>query len=60
MSVILVLLGASLCVATAFLVYFIWAVRSGQYDDTQTPAMRVLMEDEPAGADRETTGAKKT
>ncbi len=45
MSVIVLLIFASLAMATAFLVGFIWAVRSGQYEDTSTPSMRVLMED---------------
>jgi nitrogen fixation-related uncharacterized protein len=29
-----------------FLAGFIWSVRSGQYEDTCTPSMRVLMDDE--------------
>jgi cbb3-type cytochrome oxidase maturation protein len=45
MSVILLLILASLAVALTFLGGFIWAVRSGQYEDTCTPAMRVLTED---------------
>jgi cbb3-type cytochrome oxidase maturation protein len=49
MSVILILILASLTIAVAFLAGFIWAVRSGQYDDTCTPAMRILTDDEPAG-----------
>jgi cbb3-type cytochrome oxidase maturation protein len=51
MSVILVLILASLVVAGGFLLAFIWAVRSGQYEDTQTPSMRILMdEDGPAAS----------
>jgi cbb3-type cytochrome oxidase maturation protein len=46
MSVILVLILASLAVAAGFLAAFIWAVRSGQYEDTQTPSMRILMDEE--------------
>jgi cbb3-type cytochrome oxidase maturation protein len=46
MSVILILIFASLAVALAFLAAFIWAVRSGQFEDTCTPAMRILSEDE--------------
>jgi len=46
MSVILILIFASLAVAAAFLVGFIWAVRAGQFEDTCTPAMRILSEDE--------------
>ena len=45
MSVLVLLIFASLAIATAFLLGFIWAVRSGQYEDTCTPSMRVLMED---------------
>ncbi len=47
MSVILILILASLAVALAFLVGFIWAVKAGQFEDTTTPAMRILGEDEP-------------
>ena len=47
MSVILILILASLAVALVFLVGFIWAVKAGQFEDTTTPAMRILSEDEP-------------
>jgi cbb3-type cytochrome oxidase maturation protein len=40
------LIPLSILVAAAFLGAFIWAVRSGQYEDTTTPSMRVLL-DEP-------------
>ncbi len=46
MSVILILILASLAVALAFLGAFIWAVKAGQFEDTCTPAMRILSEDE--------------
>ena len=46
MSVILILILASLAVALAFLAGFIWAVKVGQFEDTCTPAMRILSEDE--------------
>jgi cbb3-type cytochrome oxidase maturation protein len=46
MSVILILILTSLAVAGGFLAAFIWAVRSGQYEDTQTPSMRILMDEE--------------
>ena len=45
MSVIVVLIGASLLVATGFLVAYLWAVKSGQYDDKYTPSVRILFED---------------
>jgi len=45
MSVIIILILASLGVALLFLAGFVWAVRSGQYEDTLTPSMRVVAED---------------
>ena len=47
MSVLALLIIASLVMATVFLVGFIWAVRSGQYEDTCTPSMRLLLEEPP-------------
>lgn len=44
MSVIVILILASLSIAVTFLAGFIWAVRSGQYEDTETPSMRILTE----------------
>jgi len=46
MSVILILILASLAVALAFLAAFIWAVKTGQFEDTCTPGMRILGEDD--------------
>lgn len=45
MIVILILLPLSLLVAGGFLAAFFWAVRSGQFEDTCTPAMRVLTDE---------------
>ncbi|MBL9173785.1 MAG: cbb3-type cytochrome oxidase assembly protein CcoS [Verrucomicrobiales bacterium] len=45
MSVILILIPVSLVFATAFLGAFFWAVRSGQYEDTSTPSIRLLGDD---------------
>jgi cbb3-type cytochrome oxidase maturation protein len=46
MSVIYVLLSISIIVAVIFFVAFIYAVRKGQYDDSYTPSIRMLFEDE--------------
>ena len=46
MSVILILIITSIVVAVAFLGAFIWAVKSGQYDDTYSPSVRMLFEEE--------------
>jgi len=45
MSVILVLLGFSLFVALIFLGAFIWAVKTGQFDDKYTPSVRILFDE---------------
>lgn len=42
MSVIIILVIIGIIVAGGFLVAFIWAVKSGQYDDIQSPAVRIL------------------
>jgi cbb3-type cytochrome oxidase maturation protein len=44
MSVIVLLIVAGGVVAAGFLGAFVWAVRSGQFDDTCTPAIRVLLD----------------
>ena len=46
MSVIYVMLAASVIIAIIFFVAFIIAVKSGQYDDSYTPSVRMLFEDE--------------
>lgn len=47
MKVIFLLIIVSLIVALGFLAAFIWAVRSGQYDDDYTPSVRMLFDDKP-------------
>ena len=42
---IVLLIGASLLVAVGFLIAFLIAVKKGQYNDTHTPAIRVLFDD---------------
>ena len=46
MSIIYMLLAISVVVAVAFFIVFIISVRNGQYDDTYTPSVRMLFEDE--------------
>ena len=45
MSVIFLLIPLSILMAAGFLASFIWAVRSGQYEDTGTPSLRPLLDD---------------
>ncbi|ASO05584.1 cbb3-type cytochrome oxidase maturation protein [Arenibacter algicola] len=46
MSVIYLLLTLSIVVAVIFFAAFIIATKSGQYDDSYTPSVRMLFEDE--------------
>lgn len=48
MSVIYVLLPAALAFAAAAVVVFLWAARSGQFDDLETPAVRILHDEDEA------------
>lgn len=47
MSVIIILLAASLSVALVFLGAFLWSVRNKQYDDDYSPPRRILFDDPP-------------
>jgi cbb3-type cytochrome oxidase maturation protein len=52
MSIIFLLIPLSIVVAGGFLIAFIWAVRTGQYEDTTTPSMRVLTEEQKPGSQK--------
>lgn len=47
MSVLFLLIPLSIVLAGLFLWAFVWAVRSGQYDDHHTPSLRMLLDDAP-------------
>jgi len=46
MSIIYVLIAISLAMGLLFFFIFIKSVKSGQYDDTYTPSVRMLFDDE--------------
>jgi len=46
MNIIYMLLAISVLVALVFFLAFIISVNKGQYDDTYTPSVRMLFEDE--------------
>ena len=46
MSVIFVLIGCSLLLGCSFLIAFLYASKSGQFEDDYTPSVRILFEDE--------------
>jgi len=45
MSVVFILVFVAIIMAGAFLIAFVWAVKSGQYEDTYTPSVRILFDD---------------
>ncbi len=59
MSVIFLLIVTSIIVAIAFLAAFLWAVRSGQYDDTYAPSVRMLFDDKRKRKRKEEPAEKK-
>ena len=46
METIFVLLPLALLIAAIAVGFFIWAARTGQFDDLDTPAVRMLFDDE--------------
>jgi len=46
MEVVYITIGVSIVVAVFFFIVFIKSVKSGQYDDTYTPSVRMLFDDE--------------
>ena len=57
MSVLYLILPLALVLAAAFVVAFLWAVRCGQFDDVDTPSVRLVLEDREAGDPRPRTPA---
>lgn len=45
MSIVFILIIIGVVVAGGFLVAFIWAVKSGQYEDSYSPPVRILFDD---------------
>lgn len=46
MAIITLLISISITIALLFLGVFLWSLRSGQFDDTTTPAMRMIFDDQ--------------
>ena len=53
MLIIILLISISLTIALFFLGAFIWNVKSGQYDDTYGPSVRILFEDKKKDKNQE-------
>ena len=57
MNILLVLVPISLILLGLAIAAFAWAVRKGQYDDLDTPALDILVDDDRP---RATRGAQQT
>jgi cbb3-type cytochrome oxidase maturation protein len=47
MTIMIYLIGLSLVMGGAGLLFFLWCLRSGQYDDLEGAANRILFDDPP-------------
>ncbi|MCW5748819.1 MAG: cbb3-type cytochrome oxidase assembly protein CcoS [Alphaproteobacteria bacterium] len=54
MNIVLILLPAALFLGACGLAAFLWALRSGQFDDPEGDASRILFDD-PAPGGRDST-----
>ena len=59
MSVIFVLVIVGILVASVFLIAFIWAVKSGQFDDSYTPSIRILFDDDTVSSEKQDDETRK-
>ena len=59
MEIIVLLISISVFIAVAFLAVFYWNYKSGQYDDTYTPSIRMLFDDDIKRVDPKTRPSKK-
>jgi cbb3-type cytochrome oxidase maturation protein len=57
---IFVLLPLALLIAAIAVGFFIWAAMTGQFDDLETPAVRILFDDEEPQAARSAARAAAT
>jgi len=53
MSIIFILLPLSILLALFFLAAYFWSLHHGQFEDLDTPAMRVLFDEENKPAEKD-------
>ena len=46
MEVLFLLIPLSLCILTLIVAALMWSVKTGQFDDLEGPAQRILMDDD--------------
>ena len=52
MNVIYLLLPLALLLVLVFVIFYLWAVKRDQFDDLETPARRILLDDNPPHDDK--------
>ncbi|MDQ0326206.1 cbb3-type cytochrome oxidase maturation protein [Rhodopseudomonas julia] len=52
MTILVILIPAALFLGALGLAAFLWSLKSGQYDDLDGAAARILLDDEPADGER--------
>jgi len=60
MSAVYIALPVALLLAIAGVVAFIWATKSGQMDDLETPGQRVLFDDDPVSRTEDPVGDRES
>ena len=50
MSILFALIPLAMLLLVVAVWAFFWAVRSGQFEDLDTPAVRILLDDDDAGS----------
>ena len=64
MSVLYILIPLSVVLVAVIVAAFLWAIRSGQFDDLEGPAHRILLDDdegpEPPRPPAESDGKRQT
>ena len=60
MNIFYLLIGVSLFAALIFLGAFIWAVKTGQFDDNKTPSIRMLFDDDSVVSEETDTNKNQT
>ncbi len=59
MDILYLLIPISLALVAVIALAFLWAVRSGQFDDMEGPAHRILMDDDSFNPEQDAQSVKK-
>lgn len=56
MGILMLMIPMALIFGAGFVLLFLWATKSGQFDDVHTPAMRIFDDDQNVNKSNITTG----